>query len=141
MSWLYIQKTLQYVKLKYRWVRKETIVYKWLLRDMPIKRTDNLKEKVIQIVSGGKDLSNILKSPKLRGGLGEQLLYDILANSLPNDRFKTQLHKLDGTIHNPKKRRSAFGIRGFQLYKTQKDTKYETTARNSRIGRRHRRHW
>jgi DNA recombination protein RmuC len=37
-----------------------------------------------------KDLSNILKSPKLRGGLGEQFLYEILENFLPKDLFKTQ---------------------------------------------------
>lgn len=37
-----------------------------------------------------KDLSNVLKSPKLRGGLGEQFLYEILANYLPADLYKTQ---------------------------------------------------
>jgi len=37
-----------------------------------------------------KDLSNVLKSPKLRGGLGEQMLYEILTNYLPVDLFKTQ---------------------------------------------------
>ncbi|MBD3365991.1 DNA recombination protein RmuC [candidate division WWE3 bacterium] len=37
-----------------------------------------------------KDLNNILKSPKLRGGLGEQFLYEILETALPNDLFKTQ---------------------------------------------------
>jgi len=45
-----------------------------------------------------KDLSNVLKSPKLRGGLGEQFLYDILANSLPNDMYKTQFKFKDGSI-------------------------------------------
>ena len=39
-----------------------------------------------------KDLSNVLKSPKLRGGLGEQLLYEILKNNLPVELYKTQ-HK------------------------------------------------
>lgn len=39
-----------------------------------------------------KDLSNILKSPKLRGGLGEQFLYEILSNALPKDLYKAQ-HK------------------------------------------------
>lgn len=37
-----------------------------------------------------KDLNNILKSPKLRGGLGEQFLYEILETSLPKDLFRTQ---------------------------------------------------
>jgi len=44
-----------------------------------------------------KDLSNVLKSPKLRGGLGEQFLYEILANSLPNEMYKTQYKFKDGT--------------------------------------------
>jgi DNA recombination protein RmuC len=64
------------------------------------ERLDNASEviKNVQGQLGGiqefgrdiKDLSNVLKSPKLRGGLGEQFLYDILANTLPNDLFKTQ---------------------------------------------------
>ena len=37
-----------------------------------------------------KDLSNVLKSPKLRGGLGEQFLYEILANVLPKELYATQ---------------------------------------------------
>jgi DNA recombination protein RmuC len=45
-----------------------------------------------------KDLSNILKSPKMRGGLGEQFLYEILGNLLPNDMFKTQYRFKDGNI-------------------------------------------
>jgi DNA recombination protein RmuC len=45
-----------------------------------------------------KDLSNILKSPKLRGGLGEQFLYEILENFLPNDLFKTQYKFKDGSV-------------------------------------------
>jgi len=43
-----------------------------------------------------KDLSNILKSPKLRGGLGEQFLYEILENFLPKDLYKTQYKFRDG---------------------------------------------
>ncbi len=64
------------------------------------ERLDNASEviKGVQHQLGGiqefgkdiKDLSSILKSPKLRGGLGEQFLYDILANALPQDMFKTQ---------------------------------------------------
>lgn len=45
-----------------------------------------------------KDLSNILKSPKLRGGLGEQFLYEILENFLPKELFKTQYKFKDGNI-------------------------------------------
>lgn len=45
-----------------------------------------------------KDLSNILKSPKLRGGLGEQFLYEILENSLPKDLFKTQYKFKEGAV-------------------------------------------
>lgn len=45
-----------------------------------------------------KDLSNILKSPKLRGGLGEQFLYEILENFLPKELFKTQFKFRDGNI-------------------------------------------
>ncbi len=42
----------------------------------------------ISVYSSGS--SNILKSPKLRGGLGEQFLYEILENFLPKDLYKTQ---------------------------------------------------
>jgi len=45
-----------------------------------------------------KDLSNILKSPKLRGGLGEQFLYEILEDSLPKELFKTQYKFKDGAV-------------------------------------------
>ena len=45
-----------------------------------------------------KDLSNVLKSPKLRGGLGEQFLYEILENALPNELFKTQHKFKDGNV-------------------------------------------
>lgn len=45
-----------------------------------------------------KDLSKVLKSPKLRGGLGEQFLYEILANTLPADLYKTQYKFRDGSV-------------------------------------------
>ncbi|HXK52373.1 DNA recombination protein RmuC [Candidatus Nomurabacteria bacterium] len=45
-----------------------------------------------------KDLSNVLKSPKLRGGLGEQFLYDVLANALPKDLYKTQYKFRTGDV-------------------------------------------
>lgn len=45
-----------------------------------------------------KDLSNILKSPKLRGGLGEQFLYDILDNFLPREMYETQYRFKEGSV-------------------------------------------
>uniref|UniRef100_A0A7C4XSZ5 DNA recombination protein RmuC n=1 Tax=candidate division WWE3 bacterium TaxID=2053526 RepID=A0A7C4XSZ5_UNCKA len=45
-----------------------------------------------------KDLNNILKSPKLRGGLGEKLLYEILENYLPKSLFKTQYKFRNGAV-------------------------------------------
>jgi len=45
-----------------------------------------------------KDLNNILKSPKLRGGLGEQFLYEILEAALPHDLFKTQYKFKSGAV-------------------------------------------
>lgn len=45
-----------------------------------------------------KDLSNVLKSPKLRGGMGEQLLYEILENYLPKELYKTQYRFSDGAV-------------------------------------------
>jgi len=47
---------------------------------------------------GMKDLSNVLKSPKLRGGLGEQLLYEILANALPKELYRMQYKFRDGSV-------------------------------------------
>lgn len=45
-----------------------------------------------------KDLSNVLKSPKMRGGLGEQFLYEILAGYLPAELYKTQYKFKDGDV-------------------------------------------
>ena len=45
-----------------------------------------------------KDLSTVLKSPKLRGGLGEQFLYDILADTLPKDFYATQYRFKNGAL-------------------------------------------
>lgn len=44
-----------------------------------------------------KDLSNVLKSPKLRGGLGEQFLNELLANALPHELFRVQYEFKDGS--------------------------------------------
>lgn len=72
------------------------------------ERLDNSSEVIrnVQKQLGGieefgkdmKDLSNVLKSPKLRGGLGEQFLYDILQNFLPKELFKTQYKFKNGSI-------------------------------------------
>lgn len=43
-----------------------------------------------------KDLSNILRSPKLRGGLGEQFLNEILASNLPHNLYELQYCFKDG---------------------------------------------
>ena len=45
-----------------------------------------------------KDLSTVLKSPKLRGGLGEQFLYDILSDTLPKDFYATQYKFKNGAL-------------------------------------------
>ncbi len=45
-----------------------------------------------------KDLSGILKSPKLRGGLGEKGLEEILKTYIPRDLYACQHKFLDGTI-------------------------------------------
>jgi DNA recombination protein RmuC len=72
------------------------------------ERLDNAQEVIKGVAQqiGGiqefgkdiKDLSSVLKSPKLRGGLGEQFLYDILANSLPQDLYKVQYKFKNGAI-------------------------------------------
>jgi DNA recombination protein RmuC len=45
-----------------------------------------------------KDLSNVLKSPKLRGSMGEQFLYEILANILPKNLYKKQYKFKNGVV-------------------------------------------
>ena len=45
-----------------------------------------------------KDLSNVMRSPKLRGGLGEKMLEDILATYLPKDLFAKQYKFAEGTV-------------------------------------------
>jgi len=54
-----------------------------------------LKESSRQVLELGKDiakLENILKPPKLRGGLGELFLGDLLAQILPKDHYRLQHH-------------------------------------------------
>jgi DNA recombination protein RmuC len=53
----------------------------------------DLREKVGQIHEVGKaaaELVNILRAPKLRGGMGELFLNDLLAQILPPEHFKLQ---------------------------------------------------
>ncbi len=53
-----------------------------------------------QITELGKDivgLQDILKAPKLRGGLGEFFLQDLLGQVLPEKNFETQYRFRDGT--------------------------------------------
>lgn len=47
---------------------------------------------------GMKDLSDVLKSPKLRGGLGEQMLYELLASALPKELYRMQYKFRDGSV-------------------------------------------
>jgi DNA recombination protein RmuC len=57
------------------------------------KVVGDLREKVGQIHEVGKaaaELVNILRAPKLRGGMGELFLGDLLAQILPPEHFKLQ---------------------------------------------------
>src|SRR6202162_228221 len=61
--------------------------------DNAAKVVGDLREKVGQIHEVGKaaaDLVNILRAPKLRGGMGELFLGDLLAQILPPEHFKLQ---------------------------------------------------
>jgi DNA recombination protein RmuC len=61
--------------------------------DNAAKVVGDLREKVGQIHEVGKaaaELVNILRAPKLRGGMGELFLGDLLAQILPAEHFKLQ---------------------------------------------------
>ncbi len=61
--------------------------------DNAAKVVGDLREKVGQIHEVGKaaaDLVNILRAPKLRGGMGELFLGDLLAQILPPEHFELQ---------------------------------------------------
>ncbi len=45
-----------------------------------------------------KDLQDFLQSPKLRGGVGEKVLTDTLAQTLPSDQYDTQYQFKDGAM-------------------------------------------
>ena len=89
-----------------------------------------------------KDLSNVLKSPKLRGGLGEQFLYEILANSLPNDLYKTQYAFKTGAICDAViftdngiiPIDSKFSMENFKLFVTAEDEDTRAKAKKAFIG-------
>jgi Uncharacterized protein conserved in bacteria len=56
-------------------------------------RLENLREKIGEIHESGKaaaELVNIMRAPKLRGGIGELLLGDLLAQILPAEHFHLQ---------------------------------------------------
>jgi DNA recombination protein RmuC len=61
--------------------------------DNAAKVVGDLREKVGQIHEVGKaaaELVNILRAPKLRGGMGELFLGDLLAQILPPEHYKLQ---------------------------------------------------
>jgi DNA recombination protein RmuC len=63
-------------------------------------RLGQLQEATQSMVEIGKDISslqNILKAPKLRGGLGELFLAELLKQILPEDHFSLQYTFRDGT--------------------------------------------
>jgi len=62
-------------------------------------KLSTLEESSRRIFEVGKDISSlhdILKAPKLRGGLGEYVLGDILEQTLPQDNYKLQHAFKDG---------------------------------------------
>ena len=75
-------------------------------------RLGKMEEATLRVFEVGKDISRlqeILRTPKLRGSLGEMFLGDLLAQVLPKDRFELQFtfksgEKVDAVI------RSAHGL-------------------------------
>ncbi len=89
-----------------------------------------------------KDLSNVLKSPKLRGGLGEQFLYELLADSLPKDLYKTQYAFKTGAICDAViftdngiiPIDSKFSMENFKLFVTAENEDMRARAKKAFIG-------
>lgn len=54
--------------------------------------------RIQEIGRAMKDFQGFLKSPKLRGNIGEQILNDLLAQALPKDNFKIQYQFREGQI-------------------------------------------
>jgi len=55
-------------------------------------------QHIIQVGSEVKNLQDILKSPKLRGGFGEWTLENLLADIIPTAHYETQYRFQDGGI-------------------------------------------
>jgi DNA recombination protein RmuC len=69
--------------------------------DTAAKVVGDLREKVGQIHEVGKaaaELVNILRAPKLRGGMGELFLGDLLAQILPPEHYRLQHRFRSGEI-------------------------------------------
>jgi DNA recombination protein RmuC len=69
--------------------------------DNAAKVVGDLREKVGQIHEVGKaaaELVNIMRAPKLRGGMGELFLGDLLAQILPPEHYQLQHHFKSGDI-------------------------------------------
>jgi DNA recombination protein RmuC len=69
--------------------------------DNAAKVVGDLREKVGQIHEVGKaaaELVNILRAPKLRGGMGELFLGDLLAQILPPEHYKLQHRFKSGEV-------------------------------------------
>ncbi len=54
-------------------------------------------ERIVELSKSIQGVEEILKSPKLRGGLGESLLADLLAQSLPSAHYSLQHNFSNGT--------------------------------------------
>lgn len=64
------------------------------------KKLGSLENATEQMQEIGKDISslqNILQAPKLRGNLGEYLLYELLGDILPRANYEEQHHFSDGS--------------------------------------------
>lgn len=64
------------------------------------KQLGTLHESAQSMMAVGKDIAslhNILKSPKLRGGLGELFLEEVLRQILPQEHYQTQYSFKSGT--------------------------------------------
>jgi DNA recombination protein RmuC len=79
-----------------------------VLMDSLTKNTDSLNERLAQVQKnigemseigrGMKDLQDLLRSPKLRGNVGEHILKELLGQMLPKQSFNLQYSFKSGTI-------------------------------------------